>query len=187
MGEGPTACDGSALGNLQVTLEAALSLLRELADDDLLRRMIAAFHAMPEDDRPVVVDVLEHEVKGRLLSRSTEDSIGQSTRPNPNARLYIRSFESGFDRRALEHDDMLIANVRTMQASAVIRSIPEMYAIWKDAMRAAMDEVDDATRVTFAEMLDHILRCIDEKQASEPDAHVPGPHKRSRSRRLPTP
>jgi AcrR family transcriptional regulator len=181
MGEGPTARDGTALGNLQVTLEAALHLLRELADDDLLRRMIAAFHAMPEGDRPVVVDVLEREVKSRLLNQATEDSIGQSTRPNPNARLYIRSFESGFDRRILEHDDMLIANVRTMQASAVIRGIPEMYGIWKDAMRAAMDEVDDVTRATFAEMLGHILRCIDEKQASEPGAHAPGPHKRSRS------
>ena len=181
MSEEPTARDGTALGNLQVTLEAALHLLRELADDDLLRRMIAAFHAMPKGDRPVVIDVLEREVRGRLVSRETEQSIGRSTRPNPNARLYIRSFESGFDRRTLEHVDMLIANVRTMQASAVIRGIPEMYAIWKDAMRAAMDEVDDATRATFAEMLGHILRCIDEKQASEPGAHAPGPHKRSRS------
>ena len=181
MGEGPTARDGTALGNLQITLEAALHLLRELADDDLLRRVTAAFHAMPEGDRPVVVDVLEREVRGRLLSQATEDSIGQSTRPNPNARLYIRSFESGFDRRALEHDDMLIANVRTMQASAVIRGIPETYAIWKDAMRTAMDEVDDATRATFAEMLGHILRCIAERQVSEPDTHALGPHERSRS------
>ena len=181
MGEEPTARDGTALGNLQITLEAALHLLRELVDDDLLRRVTAAFHAMPEDDRSVVVDVLEREVRGRLLSQATEDSIGQSTRPNPNARLYIRSFESGFDRRALEHDDMLIANVRTMQASAVIRGIPDMYAIWKDAMRAAMDEVDDATRATFAEMLGHILRCIAESQASESDAHAPGPDERSRS------
>jgi hypothetical protein len=181
MGEEPIARDGTSLGNLQVTLEAALHLLRELADDDLLRRMIAAFHAMPDGDRPIVVDVLEREVKGRLLSQATEDSIGQSTRPNPNARLYIRSFESGFDRRALEHDDMLIANVRTMQASAVIHGIPETYALWKDAMRAAMDEVDDATRATFAEMLGHILRCIAEKEAPEPDAHAAGPHKRSRS------
>ena len=177
MSEDPTVRDSTALGNLQVTLEAALHLLRELADDDLLRRMIAVFHAMPEGDRPVVVDVLEREVKGRLLSRTTEESIGQSTRPNPNARLYIRSFESGFDRRHLERDDMLIANVRTMQASAVIRGIPEMYAIWKDAMRAAMDEVDDATRATFAEMLGHILRCIDEVRVSEPGAYTPGPDK----------
>jgi hypothetical protein len=59
--------------------------------------------------------------------------------------------------------------------------MPETYATWKDAMRAAMDEVDDATRATFAEMLGHILRCIAERQASEPVAHAAGPHKRSRS------
>jgi hypothetical protein len=45
MSEEPTARDSTALGSLQLTLEAALHLLRELADDDLLRRMIAAFHA----------------------------------------------------------------------------------------------------------------------------------------------
>src|SRR5262245_10227741 len=105
---------------------------------------------MPEGDRPVLVDVLEREVKSRLLSQATEDSLGRR-------------------------------HLRTMQASAVIRGIPEMYAVWKDAMRAAMDEVDDATRVIFAEMLGHILRCIDEKQASEPDAPALGPHKHSRS------
>jgi len=181
MGEEPTARDGTALGNLQITLEAALHLLRELADDDLLRRVTAAFHAMPEGDRPVVVDVLEREVKGRLVSQGTEETLGRSTRPNPNARLYIRSFESGFDRRRLQHDEMLVFAVRAMQGAAALRSLPEMYDTWKGAMRAAMDEVDHATRATFAEMLGHILRCIDEKQVSEPNAHAPGPPKRSRS------
>ena len=181
MGEEPTARDGTVLGNLQVTLEAALHLLRELADNDLLRRMIATFDAMPEGDRPVVVDVLEREVRGRLVSRETEQSIGRSTRPNPNARLYIRSFASDFDWRALQYRDMLVGNVRTMEACAAMHSAPEMYDTWKAAMRAAMDEVDEQTRATYAEMLRHILLCIDEVRASEPGGHTPGPDERSRS------
>jgi hypothetical protein len=135
---------------------------------------------MPEGDRPVVVDVLEREVNGRLVRQETEETLGRSTRPNPNARLYFRSFESGFDRRRLQHDEMLVVNLRTMQVAAALRSVSEMYDIRKAAMRAAMNEVDDATRATFAEM-PHILRCIDEARASKPGGHTPAPDKRSRS------
>ena len=76
---------------------------------------------------------------------------------------------------------MLVVNLRTMQAAAALRSVSEMYDIRKAAMRAAMNEVDDATRATFAEMLLHILRCIDEARASKPGGHTPAPDKRSRS------
>ena len=56
-----------------------------------------------------------------------------------------------------------------------------MYDTWKAAMRAAMDEVDEQTRATYAEMLRHILLCIDEVRASEPGGHTPGPDERSRA------
>ena len=86
-----------ALEQLQTTLEAALVLVRDLADDGLLGRLIATFRAMPTPDRPVIIGVLEREVTGRLLSRATEKAVGQSTYPNPNARLYIRAHESTLD------------------------------------------------------------------------------------------
>ena len=81
MSEDPTVRDSTALGNLQVTLEAALHLLRDLADDDLLRRMIAVFHAMPEGDRPVVVDVLERATLQDFVSRAESAGIKRAALP----------------------------------------------------------------------------------------------------------
>jgi len=167
MSQEPPAADITALGNLQTTLQAALHLIRDLAGDELLGRIIAAFHAMPADDRPVVIGVLEREVKGRLLSRGTEGPVGQSTRPNPNARLYIRSLDSGFDRRMLEREEMMIANVRAMRVAGIIRNVPEIYDAWKAAMREAMDHVDDATRTIVEELVRDVLVCITEARAAD--------------------
>jgi hypothetical protein len=149
-----------ALDQLQTTLEAAMNLVRELADDGLLGRIIAAFRAMPTADRPVIIGVLEREVTGRLLSRATERAVGQATYPNPNARLYIRAHESTLDPRALGRDEMMLADIRGMRIACLIRNVPELYATWKEALREAMDHVDENTRSVAEELLHDVLACI---------------------------
>jgi hypothetical protein len=150
----------AALEQLQTTLEAALMLVRELADDGLLGRLIAAFRAMPTPDRPVIIGVLEREVTGRLLSRATEKAVGQATYPNPNARLYIRAHESTLDPRALGRDEMMLADIRGMRIASLIRNVPELYSAWKDALREAMDHVDESTRTVSEELLHDALAAI---------------------------
>ena len=150
----------AALEQLQTTLEAALMLVRELADDGLLGRLIAAFRAMPTPDRPVIIGVLEREVTGRLLSRATEKAVGQATYPNPNARLYIRAHESTLDPRALGRDEMMLADIRGMRIASLIRNVPELYSAWKDALREAMDHVDESTRTVSEELLHDVLAAI---------------------------
>src|SRR4029077_2123926 len=142
-----------ALEQLQTTLEAALMLVRDLADDGLLGRLIATFRAMPTPDRPVIIGVLEREVTGRLLSRATEKAVGQATYPNPNARLYIRAHESTLDPRAFRRDEMMLADIRGMRIASLIRNVPDIYAAWKDALREAMTHVDESTRSIAEELL----------------------------------
>ena len=157
MGDEPIAGGVPALEQLRITLEAALELVLELANDQQLRRIIAAFQNMPTQDRPVILGVLEREVTGRLLSRATEKPVGQSTHPNPNARLYVRVHDSGFDRRLDDRDEMMIADIRGLRIACLIRKVSDIHAIWKDAMREAMEHVDGETR-TYSPFLSSIDR-----------------------------
>src|SRR5262245_20319872 len=159
--------EAGALEQLQTTLQGALMLLQEMADDRLLGRLIAVFKAMPTLDRPVIIDVLEREVTGRLLSRATEKAVGQETHPNPNARLYIRAHQSTLDPRALGRDEMMIADIRAMRIACLIRYVPEPDANWKDALREAMDHVDEPTRVVAEELLNDVLASIADARATE--------------------
>src|SRR4029453_3294544 len=185
MAQEPSPGGTATLEQLQITLEAALGIVLELAGDDLLRRLIAVFRAMPTQDRPIILDVLEREGTGPLLSRATEKPIGQSTPPNPNARLYVRAHDSGFDRRLYDRDEMMIADIRGLRIARLIRNVPEIYAIWKDAMREAMDYVDEETRTIAEQLLHDALGCISEARAANraaESAETPGDAKeRTRS------
>ena len=177
----------AALEDLRNTLEQAVELARELADDQLLTRIVAAFRAMPMQDRPVIVGVLEREVTGRILSRATEKPVGQSTHPNPNARLYVRVHDSGFDRRLFDRDEMMIADIRAMRVACLIRNVPEIYGVWKEALREAMDHVEEPIRKIAEELLrdglDAIAAARDaeaEAVAAEPDDEPIDAGKRTR-------
>jgi hypothetical protein len=170
---------GSTLEQLETTLEAAISLVTELAGDGLLRRLIETFRAMPTEDRPVIIGVLEREVLGRLLAKGTEKPVGQSTHANPNARLYVRAHDSDFDRRMFDRDGMMIADIRAMRVATIIRNIPEVRAVWKEAMREALDHVDEPTWQVAEDLLRDVLDCIADARTSGPqpaaDAPTPTP------------
>ena len=145
-----------ALGQLVDILEVARTMVRELTEDPLLARWMSVFRAMPEGDRETIIGVLEREVLGRHLSRGTEKTVASSTRVNPNARLYIRTHETEFDHRHFDFEQMRVANVRAMRVATIIRYVPGIHKLFKEALRAAMDEVDEPTR----EVAEHLLRDV---------------------------
>jgi hypothetical protein len=157
---------------LRTTLDAALEVARQLSEDPFLGRLVAAFRTMPAEDRPVILDVLERSVTSRVLSKHTEKPIGRAMHPNPNARLYTTSYDSGFDRRELDRDEMMLADIRGLRIGVAIRHVPELYALWKDAMREAMDHVDECSRAAAEELVHDILRCIADARAAEQTAEV---------------
>jgi hypothetical protein len=123
----------------------------------------------------VIIGVLEREVLGRLLSRGTEKPVGQSTHVNPNARLYVRAHESDFDRRLFDRDGMMIADIRAMRIACIVRNIPEIHALWKEAMREALDHVDEATWQVAEDLVRDVLDCISDARASGPPATADAP------------
>lgn len=177
MADSPSTRNTEVLEQLETTLEAAIALVAELASDDLLRRLIKCFKAMPDADRPVIIAILEREVLGRLLSRGTEKPVGQSTHLNPNARLYVRAHESDIDRRLFDRDSMMLADIRAMRVACIVRNIPEVHALWKEALREAMDHVDAPTWQVAEDLVRDVLACIEDARAAGPPvaAEVPTP------------
>jgi hypothetical protein len=177
-GKGNTATD-ETLGQLVDILGVARELARELCEDPLLRRLNAVFQAMPPDDRPVIIEVLEREVTGRTLSRNTEKPVGQSTHVNPNARLYVRAHDTQLDPRHFDREQMHVANVRAMRIALLIRHVPGIYALFKEALRSAMDEVDEPTRAVAEELLHDVLAAIGDARATataaDPSEPTPEP------------
>ena len=160
----------ATLADLQEALAAALETAQQLADDRVLGRLVAAFRAMPLEDREPIVAILEREVTGRLLSRATEKPVGQSTHLNPNARLYVRAHTTRLDERHFEYDEMVVADVRAMRIASMIRCVPEIYDAWKAALREAMDHVDDGVRRAAEDLLHDGLAAIRDARAAEAPA-----------------
>ena len=173
MAKKPPLRGTAALSDLQNVLGAALDIAQQLADDPLLGRLIAIFRAMPAEDRATIIAILEREVAGRLLSRGTEKTVGQATHLNPNARLYVRSHASQLDRRHFDRDEMVIANIRAMRIAPLIRHVPEIYAVWKESLREAMDHVDAPIRRVAEDLLRDGLAAIADARAADDEAVPP--------------
>lgn len=171
----PQASGPETIQRLRSTLDEALEVARGLADDPFFARLVKAFQAMPAGDRPVILGVFEKEVTARVLSRHTERPIGREMHPNPNARLYMTSYESSFDRGPYDRDEMMLADIRGLRIGTAIRYIPEIYEMWKSAMREAMDHVDEASRTAAEELVHDILRCIAEAREAAKAAEADAP------------
>jgi hypothetical protein len=146
------------LETLLATLRTATMLAAEVVHDPLLHRLITAFHSMPATDRETIVGVIEREVHARLLSRATERVTGQGARPNPNARLYVRTHRPEAQRRDFERQEMTLATLRVLKVIPLL-TVPEIRAVWREATRDALGQVGAET-LAIAERLVEELRAI---------------------------
>jgi len=136
--------DGEAAshaGVLRETLRAARNLVRRIAGDSLLLRLLDVYSRTPEQDREVIVTVLEREVALRVLgSAATGTPItGLSlARPNPNARLYVRVLDRGDDTSYVSREEMMHATLRTVRALHLTLSTTEHSGEWEAGIRDAL-------------------------------------------------
>jgi hypothetical protein len=77
------------LAGLEAVLQSARGLVDELLHDPLLPRLLAAFSALPENERGTVLGVLEREATWRRIVDETSAATGITVRPNPHASLYV--------------------------------------------------------------------------------------------------
>jgi hypothetical protein len=82
---------------LQHVLASASKIAQDLVGDRLTARLLDVFGRMPVEDRETIVNVIEREVDLRNLSRSAPSgplSGVTVSKPNPNARLYLRTTDN---------------------------------------------------------------------------------------------
>jgi hypothetical protein len=155
-------------------IASALALAQDLSNDELLGRVMAAFKALPMQDRPVIAGILEREAMGRALSRATEKAFGQETHVNPHARLYVRVHNTAIDSRLFDRDEMMIADVRAMRIAGLIVGVPDVHALWKDALREAMSHADDAMLSNAEQLLRDGLAAIAEARTTAGSSEIAG-------------
>jgi hypothetical protein len=160
----PTDTDAvERLETLVATLQVALELANGVAHDRVLQRLFAAFKAMPAEDRDVIVGVIEREVHARRLSRATEGITGQGARPNPNARLYVRTHGREAQRSDFERDEMALATMRALKVPPLL-TIPEVRDEWRAATRQALAESDPAVYSVMEDLLVEALAMVRERR-----------------------
>jgi hypothetical protein len=128
------------LTTLAALLLTASSLVEDLTNlsDPLLGRLARVFARMPAEDREPILTVLEREIEMRLLTRSGDPTLTgyELIRPNPAARLYVRSF--GSEAPYLDRDLIMRAALRVarMILLAPASELPEWEAATVEAFRS---------------------------------------------------
>jgi hypothetical protein len=140
--------DGEAAGSsgvLRETLRAARNLLRRITSDPLLLRLLDVYARTPGQDREVIVGVLEREVTLRRLSdanaRSSLSGVNPGitvTRPNPNARLYVRVLEPSVAAPYLSREEMMHATLRVARATYLTLTTTARDGNWQPGIRDAL-------------------------------------------------
>ncbi len=139
---------------LEDVLRTAVGLVREIGSDPLVGRLLAAFRALPVEDREVIVGVLEREARSREMARTTAESLtGLVLRPNPNARLYVRVMdqEPVPDRRRA-----VVAAVRAMR---LMHNGP-LQGDWETEATAALRELEPDERASIEAFNRRMLELI---------------------------
>ncbi len=90
---------------------------------------------------------------------------------------------SSIDRNLLERDEMMVATARAMRVAAVIPSVPEIYASWREATREAIDVTDEPVRAVveglLREMLGFIAAVREDERIAASLPLVPGSQERA--------
>jgi hypothetical protein len=119
------------LTTLQTVLASAAGLAKDLTEDPLASRLLTALARMPPEDREAIVDVIEREVDLRLMSLEGQGPLSglRVTKPNPNARLYLRVEDTEGPLRVSPEEIV----------RAVIRSSRVMHRSFQRGSKATMD------------------------------------------------
>ena len=160
MADAPT----DPLATLQHVLASATQIAQELAGDALLPRLLDLFARMPAEDRETILMVLEREVDLRNLGRAAPSgplSGVTCTKPNPNARLYLRITDND-PAPYVAPEEIVQAVIRAARIMhrAAGRSA-NLAEVWEPAMRRGLALIEPAERESLRWYHRRILELLD--------------------------
>ena len=144
------------LSALRGLLSAAVELAGQSADP-LLERLVAVFRRLPEEDREVIIGILEREAESREVGDATSGTTGLTLRPNPGARLYVRIIAP---EPIVEQDKIIIASARAIRMlHKVIEPIQDR---WRVAMLETFRGLEPEERATVVRFNRDMLAMVEE-------------------------
>jgi hypothetical protein len=152
------------LATLQNVLASAAQIAQDLASDAIMPRVLDVFARMPSEDRETIVAVLEREVDLRNLGRAAPSpplSGVSLTRPNPNARIYLRVTDSEPPPYVTPEE---IAQAVMRAARVMHRALsrnPRLADDWEPAMVRALALIEPAERESVRWYHRRILALLD--------------------------
>ena len=155
------------LSTLQHVLASASRIAQDLLHDTLLPRLLGLFTRMPPDDRETIVSVLEREVDLRTMSLEGHGQLSghRVSRPNPNARLYLRVNETEpAPYFAPEEIFQAVIRAARVMHRSVQRGATEMREVWGPGIVAGLRSLDPTERASLRWFHQTILDFIDEAE-----------------------
>lgn len=162
----PTRDLPAHLAALRTILAEAARQTETLLSDPLLARLVDVFREMPAEDRTVILDVLEREVAARKLTAAAADMTGQASRPNPNARLYVRHVGAEARREDLDRDEMTLTTLRIMHVVPMIFE-PALHEPWRAAITDALTLAEPAERDALERGCREVVELVAECREAE--------------------
>jgi hypothetical protein len=163
MGDRPT----DTITTLQHVLASAARIAQDLADDPLLPRVLDVFSRMPQEDREIIVNVIDREVDLRNMTKGASHASlsGLSvTKPNPHARLYFRVTET----EPLPHISPQEIVQAVMRAARVVHRAAQrgtdLYQVWGPAITDGLRRIDPEERTTLRWYHRTMLELLDEAE-----------------------
>lgn len=144
------------LSALRGLLSAAVDLAGQIADP-LLERLIAVFRKLPEEDREVIVGILEREAESRQMGEATVGTTGLALRPNPYARLYVRVIAP---EPTVEQDKIIVASARSIRM--LHKVIEPIYDRWRDAMLETFRGLEPEERASVVRFNRDMLAMVEQ-------------------------
>ncbi len=166
MADGPS----DPLSTLQHVLASAAQIAHDLAGDVLMPRVLDVFARMPTEDRETVLLLLEREVDLRNLSRAAPSGSlsGVSlTKPNPNARIYLRLTDSE-PAPYVTPEEIVQAVMRAARVMhRALERRPDLAEVWEPSMVRALAMIEPAERETVRWYHRRILELLDESERKQ--------------------
>jgi len=148
---------------LRNVLDAATTIVGELAGDPLFIRLVAVFARMPADDRRPLLGILEREVNARLLTHAADAISGIRLYPNPSARLYARVVDQ---EASLNRQEAVLASVRAIRTFH--RGVASAPGAWAAILREALRELEQEERESIANAARVLLAQVERCRGEEP-------------------